>query len=87
MNSLNDFFTSENWREISTRMFSSLFLTGVSVASNASVSTSVNDEIQSLDYLMQIVSISSGVMAALASLTVIVRFILWLKDRKKNTKL
>lgn len=82
---MSDFFSSDIWRDVQTRVISTFALSGVGTIANAIPTSEIVAETSTtIADLIQIFTLASYVVSTLVGITVLVRFILWFKDRKKR---
>ena len=85
---LLEFLKSPLWLDIRVRVLTTLGFTGVGTAAHALPSTELTTEqsinLIQLEYLISVFTLISYGLSMVVAVTVIWRFIIWLKDRKNN---
>ena len=85
MNIMNDFFSSDIWRDVQTRVISTFALSGVGTIADAIPAKDfINETSATMADLIQVFTLISYGVSILVGVTVLVRFILWMKDRNKR---
>ena len=85
MNILSDFLSSEVWNDVSSRVIATFSFSGIATVVNA-IPAGSNETVNMLvvsDLIPLFTLISYGV-SILVGCTVLARFFIWLKDRKKR---
>lgn len=91
MTIITEFLKSPAWRDIQTRVFTTLGLSSVGTVASALPSNVVNEtqmRLIELELMTKYLAIGSYFLSGLVAITVLVRFGVWLCDRykEKNNK-
>lgn len=86
---ISEFLKSSVWKDVQTRVFTTLGLSGVGTVANAvpnSVTPEQAEQLMRLDILAKYFALGSYVLSGIVAMTVVARFVIWLFDRYKNKK-
>jgi len=85
MNIMSDFFSSDIWKDIHMRVLATFSLSGIGTIANAiPQSPELNVIYQTkMSNLIEMFTLISYGMSILVAVTVLIRFGIWLKERKK----
>lgn len=89
MTLLNDFFSSESWRDLSTRVLATFSFAGIGTVAKAIPDSAVDVAASNpsiIAGLIEIFTLISYGMSILVAITVLCRFFIWYIDRNKQNK-
>lgn len=83
---LLEFLNSEFWADIRIRVLATFGFAGIGTATNALpiLTEAQSQSFIELEYSIRILTLFSYAMSLLVGITVLWRFVIWLKDRKNN---
>jgi len=89
MKIMSDFFFSDVWRDVQSRVVSTFALSGVGTVTNAinnAEQTSMVQSGSSFPIVLEVITLVSYGFSILVAITVLWRFCAWLSDRNKTKR-